>query len=93
MAVILPSAAPFAPGFEPKRYWRGPAWPIVNWMLIDGCRRNGLDGLAERLRSSILSAIERSGFVEYFDPTTGEGCGGDRFSWTAATFLALQMKP
>jgi len=90
MAVILPSAAPFAPGFEPKRYWRGPAWPIINWMLIDGCRRNGLDDLADRLRRSILSAIERSGFVEYFDPTTGEGCGGDRFSWTAATFLALQ---
>ena len=90
MAVILPSAAPYAPGFEPKRYWRGPVWGIVNWMLIDGLRRNDMREFADRLRMSTLEAITRSGFVEYFDPVTGEGCGGGRFSWTAATFLALQ---
>lgn len=32
--------------------------------------------------------IEGAGFFEYFCPLTGRGCGGDGFSWTAATWLA-----
>ena len=31
----------------------------------------------------------RAGFCEYFDPTTGEGLGGDTFSWTAAAYMVL----
>jgi len=30
----------------------------------------------------------RSGFREYFDPLTGDGLGGEVFSWAAATALA-----
>ena len=26
-------------GFEPKRYWRGPVWAVVNWMIADGFAR------------------------------------------------------
>jgi hypothetical protein len=36
-----------------------------------------------------LAAIERVGFVEHFDPLTGEGGGGVSFSWTAAAYLVL----
>ena len=85
----LPSVPRSSPHFEPRRYWRGPVWAIMNWLLILGLRRNRLPDLAERLRSGTLAAIERAGFAEHFDPLTGEGGGGGTFSWTAAASLVL----
>ncbi|MGO7536940.1 MGH1-like glycoside hydrolase domain-containing protein, partial [Rhizobium leguminosarum] len=61
--------------WEPKRYWRGPACAIINWLLIDGLKRNGQADVAEELRLSTITAIETEGFAEYFDPVTGQGCG------------------
>ena len=85
----VPSFDPGRPEFEPQRYWRGPVWLIVNWMLIDGLRRNGRPDLAERIRRDSLALVERSGFAEYFDPLNGAPLGGSRFSWTAAMYLHL----
>src|SRR5262249_54970859 len=85
----LPTVPRSSPAFEPRRYWRGPVWAIMNWLLILGLRRNGLLDLAERLRAGTLSAIEGIGFPEHFDPLTGEGGGGRTFSWTAAAYLVL----
>jgi hypothetical protein len=89
MAVGLPSTKPGDPAFEPKRYWRGPVWAVVNWLLIDGLRRNGMDSIASALRDMTIAAIEAEGFAEYFDPVTGQGCGGPDFSWTAAAYLVM----
>ena len=85
----LPTVPRSSPDFEPRRYWRGPVWAIVNWLLILGLRRNGRSDLAERLRMGTLGAIEHAGFAEHFDPLTGEGGGGGSFSWTAAAYLVL----
>jgi glycogen debranching enzyme len=85
----LPTVPRASPEFEPKRYWRGPVWAIVNWLLVMGLRRNGRPDLAQRLRLGTLAAIERAGFAEHFDPVTGEGGGGASFSWTAAAYLVL----
>jgi Trehalase len=85
----VPSFEPGRPEFEPQRYWRGPVWLIVNWMLVDGLRRNGHSDLAERIRRDSLALVERSGFAEYFDPLNGAPLGGPRFSWTAAMYLHL----
>lgn len=89
LKVPFPTTRPGAPGWEPKRYWRGPAWAIINWLLVDGLVRNGRADAAAALRQSTIAAIEREGFAEYFDPVTGEGCGGLGFSWTAAAYLKL----
>jgi len=88
----LPSTPSFSPSFEPKRYWRGPIWAVVNWLVADGLRANGLTQLASSVEHGIVRAIERTGFFEYFDPTTGEGAGGDTFSWTAAAYLVLRRR-
>ena len=85
----LPTVPRSSPHFEAQRYWRGPVWAIMNWLLILGLRRNGLRDLAERLRVGTLDAIARAGFAEHFDPLTGEGGGGGTFSWTAAAYLVL----
>jgi hypothetical protein len=75
--------------YEPKRYWRGPVWIVINWMVMEGLRRYGYDDLAGTVRAHSLDLMARSGFMEYYDPRDGKGCGADGFSWSAA--LALEM--
>ena len=86
--VAVPSSDPDDPTFEPERYWRGPVWVLVNWMIADGLVASGHGDRAERLRAETRELVERSGFCEYFDPRTGTGIGGHGFSWTAALTLA-----
>jgi alpha,alpha-trehalase len=83
----VPSTDPASPLFEPRRYWRGPVWLIVNWMIADGLGTCGRADLADRLREDSLALVRRHGFFEYFDPLTGEGLGGANFTWTAAVTL------
>ena len=87
VAYSVPSFEPGRTEFEPQRYWRGPVWLIMNWMLIDGLRRNGRAELAARIRQDSVALVERTGFAEYFNPLTGEPLGGSAFSWTAALYL------
>ncbi len=84
---IVPSHDPSDPRFEPKRYWRAPAWLVMNYMIQDGLRVVGETAVAEHIVKSSLELITQSGFAEYYDPLTGEPCGGGRFTWTAAMVI------
>jgi hypothetical protein len=84
---IVASHDPADPRFEAKRYWRGPAWLVMNYMTADGLRAAGETAIADRIVRASLELITESGFAEYYDPTTGQACGGGRFSWTAAMVL------
>ncbi len=84
---IVPSHDPADPRFEPKRYWRAPAWLVMNYMIQDGLRAVGETAVADHIVRSSLELITHSGFAEYYDPLTGEPCGGGRFTWTAAMVI------
>jgi glycogen debranching enzyme len=77
------------PAWEPRRYWRGPVWIIMNWLLIEGLQRYGYDELADTIKRDSLDLLETSGFREYYDARDGSGCGSTDFSWSAA--LALEL--
>jgi hypothetical protein len=77
------------PTWEPRRYWRGPVWIIMNWFLIEGLRRYGYIDLAEIIEEDTVGIIEAAGFREYYDARDGSGCGSSDFSWSAA--LALEL--
>jgi hypothetical protein len=81
------------PAWEPRRYWRGPVWIIMNWFIIEGLRRYGYDDLAETIRQDTFGLIEAAGFREYYDARDGSGCGSSDFSWSAALALELSQSP
>ncbi|MEM9973953.1 MAG: hypothetical protein AAF771_07200 [Pseudomonadota bacterium] len=84
----IPSNDPAAANFNPRRYWRGPTWPVVNALIAMGFAQAGRAADAERLRHETVALIQAGGFFEYFDPIDGTPCGGDHFTWTAAIWLA-----
>jgi hypothetical protein len=90
----VPSFDPADPRFEPMRYWRGPIWLVVNWMIAHGFAEMSGAPHAERILADTAQLVRRSGFSEYFDPRDGNGLGGADFSWTAAIWLiAGRMAP
>ncbi|MCI5086647.1 MAG: hypothetical protein MRY67_12065 [Rhodovulum sp.] len=86
---LVPSHDPTAPEFEGLRYWRGPVWLIVNYMIADGLIRAGESEMAERIMQDCARLIVKSGFAEYHDPITAEPCGGAHFTWTAAMIIEI----
>jgi len=83
---LVPSTAPDDARFEPRRYWRGPIWGMMNMMIGEGLAEAGEHALARRIKRDTAAMVSQ-GFREYFDPLTGEGLGGGHFSWTAAIAL------
>ncbi|MGV6849717.1 MAG: MGH1-like glycoside hydrolase domain-containing protein [Marinibacterium sp.] len=86
---LIPSHDPASPEFDGRRYWRGPAWLIVNVMIADGLSRTGQSAIVDRILADSLALIDKSGFAEYYDPITAEPCGGAQFTWTAAMVLEI----
>ena len=83
----FPSLDPNHNGFEGKRYWRGPIWSIMNYLIALGLDEVGEDQLAKKIRTDTINLTEKQGMAEYFDPHSGIGLGGKDFSWTAAIYL------
>lgn len=86
---VVPSTVPGSPGFNARAYWRGPSWPVVNWLLWLGLRQHGEGAAAETLREANLALLARPGasFAEYFESYTAEPLGSLDQSWTAAVAL------
>jgi glycogen debranching enzyme len=85
---LMPSLDPDDPGFQMVRYWRGPVWAVVNYMIGTGLAECGYDAQAMRVRRDTGTLMERNGLYEAYSPVDGSGSGGDDFSWTAAIWLA-----
>ncbi|MBC2650325.1 hypothetical protein H7F50_00845 [Novosphingobium flavum] len=85
---LLPSLEAGSRDYDHRRYWRGPIWLVVSYMVARGLAEQGQADWAERIRADSTRLIIRSGFYESFSPETGEGSGGGDFSWTAAMWLA-----
>ncbi|WP_409474491.1 MGH1-like glycoside hydrolase domain-containing protein [Streptomyces sp. HC307] len=86
---LVPSYDLTGHAFDPKRYWRGPAWFNTAWLIHRGLSTHGLEEDADRLRQGVLAEAGCSEFAEYVDPTTGAARGTRHFSWTAALTLDL----
>lgn len=82
----VPTSSEF---FDEYRYWQGPTWININWLIIDGLRQYGEDELADKIAAKSLELVEKHGCYEYFSPLSGEPAGIGNFSWTAALTIDL----
>ncbi|KAJ55693.1 hypothetical protein ACMU_13480 [Actibacterium mucosum KCTC 23349] len=73
--------------YEPKRYWRGPVWAMMNMLIAMGLHEAGHTAHADAIRANTARMITENGFAEYFDPRDGAPAGGRSFTWTAAVWL------
>ena len=85
----LPSVPISSPWFKPRRYWQGPSWININWLIIDGLKRYGFEKEALELSNKSVLLVKDKGFYEYFNPLSGEPAGVVNFSWTAALIIDL----
>ncbi|WPP50171.1 amylo-alpha-1,6-glucosidase [Catalinimonas niigatensis] len=90
---LCPSFTPLSSKFDPKKYWRGPVWINMNWMLYQGLKRYGFRNEATHIKEDSLKLLSYYGFYEYFDPRKNlpqekaQGYGSPQFSWSAALCL------
>jgi len=82
---------PDDPRFDAIRYWRGSVWAVINLMIGQGLAKQGWTDLAAVVRNDTAALIRKAGFCEYFDPITGQGAGGQAFTWTAAVWLVWAL--
>ena len=79
--------------FNPKKYWRGPVWINLNWILFHGFNEYGLFDISKKIKKDSIDLIENEGFYEYFDPLNKSdkikkrACGSNNFSWSAALYI------
>jgi hypothetical protein len=88
-AFPVPSVPVESNYFDRDRYWQGPTWVNMNWLIIDGLRRYGYEDHAEALRDITIELVAKGGCSEYFDPINGDPLGAKDFSWTAALAIDL----
>ena len=86
---LPPSTSPDDLGFRPRSYWRGPVWPVMNWLLWWSLESSGEQKRAAWLKEYALAQLSDGRFGEYYEPFTGEALGSDDQSWTAAVALDL----
>lgn len=92
---ICPSFDVDSPLFDSKRYWRGPIWPQMNWMIYHGLKNYNFQETAGIVKSDLIELVSKHGFYEYFESQKSvaeqlkSGYGGNDFSWTAACTLDL----
>ncbi|WP_411031622.1 MGH1-like glycoside hydrolase domain-containing protein [Spongiimicrobium sp. 3-5] len=92
---LCASFDPASDRFNPIKYWRGPVWINLNWLLYYGLKNYGYDSIAQRVKEDSIALIQQHGFYEYFDSrkekhnTNVGGYGGNDFSWSAALLIDL----
>jgi hypothetical protein len=56
-AIGVPTTAFTDANFEPLRYWRGPVWPVTNWLVALGFEKSGFIEEAKELRDGTVRVI------------------------------------
>ncbi|OYO24362.1 glycogen debranching protein [Enemella dayhoffiae] len=90
---LPPSVSLDSPQLRPREYWRGPVWPVMNWLFAWTALRSGHreDALAWRLAG--LDQLRDLSFGEYYEPRTNETLGSPQQSWSAMAAIDWLTNP
>lgn len=87
--LAVPSFDRQEPEYSSEKYWRGPIWINMNWLLYKGLARYGHANYDQKIKETIVDLTKKHGFHEYYNPEDGEGYGASDFSWTAALLIDI----
>ncbi len=88
----VPSASFRTPGFDRYRYWRGPVWINMHWLLSRGLLNYDYLDIAAKIVEKSQQLVKNEGYWEYYDPFTGKGLGASYFSWSTLTDIMTPLK-
>jgi glycogen debranching enzyme len=94
----LRTLAATAACFDPRAYHRGSIWPFDSWLGWGGLRAAGRDAEAERVRSGVLSAVDRLGHAPELYALTPQGelepvdAANRVQAWTVGACWALEHR-
>jgi hypothetical protein len=91
----IASSDPKGVTFDPKCYWRGPVWTIINSMVALGFMRMGeqygcplMNEMSVEICEDTIKLITKDDrFHEYHNPITGEGQGAPDFGFTSVAYF------
>ena len=65
----------FCADFPVDLMWRGPVWPMMNWMVTEGLILHGRQDVAQALLDKTIALYQKSGVWEHYNPITGAAYG------------------
>ncbi|MBM4143565.1 MAG: hypothetical protein FJ225_08260 [Lentisphaerae bacterium] len=91
--VPFPSVAYDETCYQPNKWWRGPVWLPVAYLMLILLDKTGFRAEAASARASLYQMIiNDTNIREFFNSQTGEGLGAHEQGWTAAICLRLHRE-
>ena len=91
--VPFPVVAYDEPSYQSGKWWRGPTWINVAYLMLMVLDRLDFTEAAASARERLYRMMVADGNLrELFDSQTGEGLGAFEYGWTAAICLRLHQE-
>ncbi len=82
------------PAYNPNAYWRGPAWPQLNYLVWLAAHRCGRRDIATNVEQSTRRGVSASHFAEYWNAESGAARGAVPQTWaTVVTAMTDRLAP
>lgn len=78
--------------YKSDGYWRGPIWAPEMVILIEAIEMAGDIDFSRDLLERFVRTMEKSGFSENFDATSGQGLRDTAHTWTSSSYVYLVDK-
>jgi len=89
-SVPFPSVSYSEGSYEHDRWWRGPTWMPMAWLMLETLQRYGFEKERNTAAERLFSIMQKDGVLhELFDSQTGKGLGEEEQGWTAAIFIRM----
>ncbi len=73
-------------------YWRGPIWPPVTLIIIDGLWRSGQQETARTITRAFCELVAKNGPCENYDACSRAGLRDTAYTWSSSIFFILVNK-
>ena len=91
--VPFPVVAYDEPSYQSGKWWRGPTWINVGYLMLKVLDKLNFPSAAKSARERLYRMVVADGNLrELFDSQSGEGLGAFEYGWTAAICLRLHQE-